>query len=83
MSSDMMALRNFVTQKDEEQFSRLPDGKSSFILLYFWPILVLCCLGLTTSVASSVGSIAVISDKNTEKVRVVHIYIYIFICTGY
>eukprot|EP01084_Bolivina_argentea_P044377 81664_1 len=26
MSSDMMALRNFVTQKDEEQFSRLPDG---------------------------------------------------------
>ncbi len=42
---------------------------------------MLCCLGLTTSVASSVGSIAVISDRNTEKVRVVHIYI--FICTGY
>ncbi len=75
MASDMMALRNYVTQKDGEQFSRLPDGRSSYAIV-FLSIFVSCCLGLTTSTVSSAGVLAVSSNRNISKVRGFHTYFW-------
>ncbi len=76
-SSDMMALRNYVTQKDGEQFSRLPEGRSSFAIVFLF-IFLSCCFGLSTSIVSSTGAIAVSSDRNAAKVRGFYTYIFVF-----